>query len=200
MTLFFPIYLPVVKKLSVNHQFIAPSLYNQITQLIFITDIIKPKIKCTTLFGTLGSRGYFFLIDTEAAALTQGAEAKKVFFFSSALCASLTRLRREPSVSIRKKYPLEPRVAFWRHAFFVRGQAFSVEIFDRSRSGCQVIRLRAGDDFGGPSGQALPLPSRVVSPSRALVLSCAHYFQAPATQATVKWQIELGSEEFRVNK
>ena len=51
MTLFFPIYLPVVKKLSVNHQFIAPSLYNQITQLIFITDIIKPKIKCTTLFG-----------------------------------------------------------------------------------------------------------------------------------------------------
>ena len=80
MTLFFPIYLPVVKKLSVNHQFIAPSLYNQITQLIFITDIIKPKTKCTTLFGTLGSRGYFFLIDTEAAALTQGAEEKKVFF------------------------------------------------------------------------------------------------------------------------
>ena len=25
-------------KLCVNHQFIAPSLYNQITQLIFITD------------------------------------------------------------------------------------------------------------------------------------------------------------------
>ena len=40
---------------------------------------------------TLGSGGYFFLIDTEAA-LTQ---KKK--------CASLTRLRREPSVSIRKK-------------------------------------------------------------------------------------------------
>ena len=37
-----------------NHQFIAPSLYNQITQLIFITDIVRPKIKCTTLFsGTL---------------------------------------------------------------------------------------------------------------------------------------------------
>ena len=90
--------------------------------------------------------------------------------------------------------------AFWRHAFFVRGQSFSVKIFDRSRSGCQVIRLGAGDDFGGPSGQALPRPSRVVSPSRALVLSCAHYFQAPATQATVKWPIELGLEEFRVNK
>ena len=59
---------------------------------------------------TLGSRGFFFLIDTEAA-LTQkkksGEEKKKV---SSALCASLTRLRREPSMSIRKKYPLEPRV------------------------------------------------------------------------------------------
>ena len=27
------------------------------------------------------------------------------------VCASLTRLRREPSVSIRKKYPLEPRVS-----------------------------------------------------------------------------------------
>ena len=32
----------------------------------------------------------------------------EVIFFSSALCASLTRLRRE--ISIRKKYPLEPRV------------------------------------------------------------------------------------------
>ena len=36
------------------------------------------------------------------------------FFLSSALCASLTWLRRE--ISIRKKYPLEPRVSitlFW---------------------------------------------------------------------------------------
>ena len=41
-----------------------------------------------------GFQRIFFLIDNEA----------------SALCASLTRLRREPSVSIRKKYPLEPRV------------------------------------------------------------------------------------------
>ena len=31
-------------------------------------------------------------------------------------CASLTRLRRKPSVSIRKKYPLEPRVQ--RHKIF----------------------------------------------------------------------------------
>ena len=64
----------------------------------------------------------------------------------------------------------------------------------------RLSKFLTDHDFGGPSGQALPLPSRVVSPSRALVLSCAHYFQAPATQATVKWPIELGSEEFRVNK
>ena len=51
-------------------------------------------------------------------------------------------------------------IAFWRHALFVRGQLFSVKIFDRSR-GCQVIRLGAGDDFRGPSGQALPLSSHV---------------------------------------
>ena len=46
--------VPVVKndlKLCVDHQFIAPSLYNQITQLIFITDTFRPRIKCTTLFG-----------------------------------------------------------------------------------------------------------------------------------------------------
>ena len=47
--------VPVVKnvlKLYVNPQFIAPSLYNQITWLIFITDIFRPRIKCTTLFGS----------------------------------------------------------------------------------------------------------------------------------------------------
>ena len=82
--------MPVVKnylKLCVNHQFITPSLYNQITQLISITDI---------------------------------------FMYH----------------------------AFWRHALFVRGQSFSVKIFDKSRGGCQVIRLGEGDNFGGPSGQA----------------------------------------------
>ena len=39
---YFLFIVPVVKndlKLCVNHQFIAPSLYNQITQLIFITYI-----------------------------------------------------------------------------------------------------------------------------------------------------------------
>ena len=39
--------------------------------------------------NTLGSRGFFFGIDTEAA---------------------LTQKKKKPSVSIRKKYPLEPRV------------------------------------------------------------------------------------------
>ena len=100
--------MPVVKndlKVCVNHQFIAPSLYNQITQLIFI-DIFRPKIKCTTLF--------------------------------------------------------------------VRGQSFSVKTFDRSHNGCQIIRLGAGNDFRGPSGQALPLPSRVS-------FSRARFFLVPTT-------------------
>ena len=72
--------------------------------------------------------------------------------------------------------------AFWRHALFVRGQSFSVKIFDRSRNCYQVIGQGAGNDFRGPSVQALSLPSRV-SPSRAPVFSCAHYFQAPVMQA-----------------
>ena len=52
--LFFPICFAMVKndlKLSVYHQLIAPSLYNQITQMIFITDIFRPRIKCITVFG-----------------------------------------------------------------------------------------------------------------------------------------------------
>ena len=71
--------------------------------------------------------------------------------------------------------------AFWRLALFVRGQSFSVKTFDRSRNGCQVIGEGAGNDFRGPSLQALSLPPRV-SFSRA-IFSCAHYFQEPATQA-----------------
>ena len=70
--------------------------------------------------------------------------------------------------------------AFWRHAFFVRGQAFSVQTFDRSRHGRQVIRLGAGNDFRGrPCRRSL---SPRVSPSRAPVFFCAYYFQAPAAQ------------------
>ena len=50
--------------------------------------------------------------------------------------------------------------AFWRHGLFVRGQSFSVKIFDSSRNCCQVIGEGAGNDFRGPSVQALPLPPR----------------------------------------
>ena len=62
--------------------------------------------------------------------------------------------------------------AFWRHALFVRGQSFSVKTFDSSRNGCQVIGEGAGNDFRGPSVQALPLPSRVS-------FSCARFFLCP---------------------
>ena len=61
--------------------------------------------------------------------------------------------------------------AFWRHALFVRGQSFSFKTFDRSGNGCQVIGEGAGNDFRGPSVQALPLPSRV-SFSRARFFLC----------------------------
>jgi len=63
---------------------------------------------------TLGSRGYFFLIDTGGSRRSRvNAEEKKILtprrkkyfiFFSSAL----TRLRREPSVSIRKNILWNP--------------------------------------------------------------------------------------------
>ena len=94
-------------KLCVNHQFIAPWLYNQITLLIFIIDILRPKIKCTTLFG-----GTLCLCEVSR-------------FLSKLL----------------------------------------------TRKGCQVIRLGAGNDFRGPSGQGLPLPSGV-SFSRARFFLC----------------------------
>ena len=38
------------------------------------------------------------------------------------------------------------------NTLFVRGQSFSVKIFDRSRSGCQVIGFWTGNDFHGPLG------------------------------------------------
>ena len=52
--------------------------------------------------------------------------------------------------------------AFWRDALFVRGQSFSVKTFDRSRNGCQVIRLGAGNAFraGAPSLLACLLLAR----------------------------------------
>ena len=68
--------------------------------------------------------------------------------------------------------------AFWQHALFVRGQSFSVKPFDRSRNGCQVIRLGRGETiFVGLPGRHSLSPR--VSHSRPPVFSCAHYFQAP---------------------
>ena len=64
---------------------------------------------------TLGSRGYFFLIDTDGSRRSHVNEAQsaeeKITFFSPRrffFCINVA------SVSIRKKYPLEPRV----HLFF----------------------------------------------------------------------------------
>ena len=74
--------------------------------------------------------------------------------------------------------------AFWRLALFVRGQWISVKTFDRSRNGCQVIREGAGNDFRRLPCRRFLSPR--VSPSRAPVFSCAHYLQAPATQATAQ--------------
>ena len=71
--------------------------------------------------------------------------------------------------------------AFWQHALFVRGQLFSVKTFDRSPNGCQVIGEGAETIFGCLPCRRYLSPR--VSPSRAPVFSCAHYFQAPATQA-----------------
>ena len=62
--------------------------------------------ECNAVNATLamGSRGYFFLIDTDGSRrsrvnVAQSAEEKKFFFCVNAA-----------SLSIRKKNPLEPRV------------------------------------------------------------------------------------------
>ena len=78
----------------------------------FPLSFFAPKPNGNACYATLGSRGYFFLIDTDGSRWSrlneaQSAEEKKIIivimFFSSAVCTSLTRLGREPSVSIRKK-------------------------------------------------------------------------------------------------
>ena len=80
----------------------------------FPLSFFAPKPNGNACYATLGSRGYFFLIDTDGSRRSrldeaQSAEVKKIIiiiiFFYSALCTSLTRLRREPSESIRKTYP-----------------------------------------------------------------------------------------------
>ena len=50
------------------------------------------------------------------------APVTRGYFFLSALRASLTRVRRERSVSIRQKYPLEPRVVkHWLNSVQIAG-------------------------------------------------------------------------------
>ena len=63
---------------------------------------------CTMAYP--GSRGLFskYLISNKPC--LRFDKAPESYFFLSAFRASLTRLRRERSVSIRKKHPLEPRV------------------------------------------------------------------------------------------
>ena len=81
---------------------------------------------------------------------------------------------------------------FWWHALFVRGQQFSVKTFDRSRNSYQEIRLGVENDFWGLPGRCSLTPH--MSPSRAPILSCTHYFQVPATQAR---SLDLGLACFR---
>ena len=72
--------------------------------------------------------------------------------------------------------------AFWWHALFVRDHLFSVKIFDRSRSGCQL-------DWGRETIRAWAFRVGAPSPLASLPLARS-FFLAPATQATVKWPIE----------
>ena len=68
--------------------------------------------------------------------------------------------------------------AFWQHALFVRGQSFSVKTFDRSRNGCQVIRLGEEMIFvafwaGAPS----PLTRLLLAHAFFLVPTTSKYLQ-----------------------
>ena len=75
------------------------------------------------------------------------------------------------------------------------GQSFSVKIFDRSRSGCQVIRLVAGDDFCGPSGQAFPLPS-----SESLPLARRFFLASTTSKRLLRRLVSLGPGSTVVEK
>ena len=65
--------------------------------------------------------------------------------------------------------------AFWRHALFVRGQSSSVKTFERSRNGCQVIRL-------GARGKRFSVAFRAGAPSPiACLLLVRPFFLVPTT-------------------
>ena len=102
---------------------------------------------------------------TSCEYITQGTHKSRNIYMckSSGYRVFSLRSRRSEVVGERENGPGRGRLA--------RGQSFSVKTFDRSRNGCQVIGEGAGNDFRGPSVQALPLPSRV-SFSRARFFLC----------------------------
>ena len=75
--------------------------------------------------------------------------------------------------------------AFWRHALFVRGQSSSVKPFDRSRNGCQVIRLGAREKrFSGA------FRAGALSPIACLLL-VRPFFLVPTTSKRLLRRLHL---------
>ena len=71
-------------------------------------------------------------------------------------------------------------------------EKLNIVLWDRNYTNRPHSQKASENDFHGPLGQALPLSSRV-SLARP-VLSWAHYFQAPTTQASIcseTWEITL---------
>ena len=74
------------------------------------------------------------------------------------------------------------------HAVYYK--KLNIVLWDRNNRNLPHSQKASENDFHGPLGQAFPLSSRV-SLARP-VLSCAHYFQAPATQASIRsetWEV-----------
>ena len=99
------LYLFTFNALIIIHEYIYPHSTTKFTLKKYINSHLTTCFLFTNIFTriysftfnglysfTLGSRGYFFLIDTDGS--------------------RRSRVNAEPSVSIRKKYPLEPRVIF----------------------------------------------------------------------------------------
>ena len=89
------------------------TVHSELWQKKGVLQIIS-RAKCFTDFS------YVLLNETSSLPHQQGFHLhysssypgfQRIFFLIDTVCASLTRLCCEPSVSIRKKYPLEPRVS-----------------------------------------------------------------------------------------
>ena len=93
---------PVVTCWSVTEAFVFGFLYVVLACLIDLELPYQPFF-CSGVLGklTLGSRGYFFLIDTDGSRRSHVNQAHS---------AEEPCVNAAASVSIRKKYPLEPRV------------------------------------------------------------------------------------------